>query len=153
MEKRLNKIFTTNLINALDNLTIDHNPDWGVMTAKQMLNHLIQSSKMIHFGNKKLLIKERYIEQAIAFLYNNEEIKRGLVVPNNIGFQFDNKIINDIEQLKIELINSSRNMLGFLNKNTDFKAIHPFFGELNANQWILFQRKHYKHHLSQFRLL
>lgn len=153
MEKELTHFFNTSLTTGLGKLKTDSKAEWGTMTAKQMLMHLIQSSKMMHFGNNTLLIKEKYIEKAIAFLYSDKEIKKGLVVPNDIGFNFDENINEDIEKLKGELRKSTNNMLAFLNENTDFKAIHPFFGELNTKQWILFQRKHYMHHLSQFGLL
>jgi len=152
VEKELNKFFTSTLVTALENLKADSKAKWGTMTAKQMLLHLIQSSKMMHFGNNTLLIKEEYVEKAIAFLYSDKAIKKGLVVPNDIGFNFTNNN-EDIEELKAELINSSNNMLAFLIENTDFKAIHPFFGELTAEQWLLFQKKHFTHHLSQFDLL
>jgi len=153
MEKELTHFFNTYLTNALRNLKEDSKAEWGTMTAKQMLIHLIQSSKMMHFGNDTLLIKEKYVEKAITFLYTDKEIKKGLVVPNDIGFNFTDNIYENIEELKDELINSSDNMLEFLIENTDFKAIHPYFGELNTQQWILFQRKHYLHHLNQFSLL
>jgi len=123
------------------------------MTAKQMLLHLIQSSKMMHFGNNTLLIKDEYVEKAIAFLYSDRAIKKGLVVPIDIGFNFKQNINEDIEELKGKLINSSDNMFTFLIEKTDFKAIHPYFGKLDTKQWILFQRKHYSHHLNQFGLL
>jgi len=152
VEKELNKFFTSTLVTALENLKADSKAEWGTMTAKQMLLHLTQSSKMMHFGNNTLLIKEEYVEKAIAFLYSDKAIKKGLVVPNDIGFNFTNNN-EDIEELKAELINSSNNMLAFLIENTEFKAIHPYFGELNTKQWILFQKKHYLHHLSQFGLL
>ncbi|MBC8510244.1 MAG: DUF1569 domain-containing protein [Cryomorphaceae bacterium] len=152
MEKELTHFFNTSLTNALRSLKEDSKAKWGTMTAKQMLIHLIQSSKMMHFGNNTLLIKEEYVEKAIAFLYTDKAIKKGLVVPNDIGFNFTNNN-EDIEELKAELINSSNNMINFLIENTDFKAIHPYFGELNTKQWILFQKKHYSHHLSQFDLL
>jgi len=153
MEKELTHFFNTTLTNALGNLQKDNKAKWGAMTAKQMLIHLIQSSKMMHFGNNTLLIKEEYVEKAIAFLYTEKEIKKGLVVPNDIGFNFNEQINEDIEELKRELIHSSDSMLAFLIENTDFKAIHPYFGELDTKQWILFQRKHYSHHLNQFGLL
>jgi oxepin-CoA hydrolase/3-oxo-5,6-dehydrosuberyl-CoA semialdehyde dehydrogenase len=153
MEKELTHFFDTSLTIALRNLKEDSKAKWGTMTAKQMLIHLIQSSKMMHFGNNTLLIKEEYVEKAIAFLYTDKAIKKGLVVPNDIGFNFMNNINEDFEELKAELINSSNNMINFLIENTDFKAIHPYFGELNTKQWILFQKKHYSHHLSQFGLL
>ena len=153
MEKELDKFFKSTLVSALENLKSDNKAEWGTMTAKQMLLHLIQSSKMMHFENNTLLIKEEYVEKAIAFLYTDKEIKKGLVVSNDIGFNFKENINEDIEELKGELINSSDNMFTFLIENTDFKAIHPYFGELDTKQWILFQRKHYLHHLNQFGLL
>ena len=153
MEKELTHFFDTTLTTALANLKEDSKAEWGTMTAKEMLIHLIQSSKMMHFGNNTLLIKEEYVEKAIAFLYTDKAIKKGLVVPNDIGFNFTDNIIEDIEELKLEFIHSSDKMLTFLIENTDFKAIHPYFGELNTTQWILFQKKHYSHHLNQFKLL
>ena len=153
MEKNLNNFFTNTLVNVLRNLTTDSKPEWGTMTPKQMLIHLIQSSKMMHFGNSIILIKEKHIKQSIAFLYSDKEIKKGLVVPKDIGLNFDKDIYQDIEELKKELINSTDTMIVFLNKNINFKAIHPFFGELTAEQWLLFQRKHFTHHLNQFSLL
>ena len=153
MEKDLTYFFNTTLANALISLETDSKAEWGAMNAKQMLIHLIQSSKMMHFGNSTLLIKEEYIEKAIAFLYSDKEIKRGLVVPKEIGYSFDDDIATNIDELKEELIESTNTMLAFLIKNKDFKAIHPFFGELTAVQWSIFQRKHYTHHLSQFGLL
>ena len=153
MEKELDKFFTSTLSTALENLKADSRAEWGTMTAKQMLLHLIQSSKMMHFGNNTLLIKDEYVEKAIAFLYSDRAIKKGLVVPIDIGFNFKQNINEDIEELKGKLINSSDNMFTFLIENTDFKAIHPYFGKLDTKQWILFQRKHYSHHLNQFGLL
>ena len=153
MEKELTHFFDTTLTTALANLKEDSKAEWGTMTAKEMLIHLIQSSKMMHFGNKTLLIKEEYVEKAIDFLYTDKEIKKGLVVPNDIGFNFTKNVNENIKELKDELITSSDNMLAFLIENTDFKAIHPYFGELDTKQWILFQRKHYSHHLNQFGLL
>ena len=153
MEKDLTYFFNTPLTTGLGKLKTDSKAEWGTMTAKQMLIHLIQSSKMMHFGNSTLLIKEEYIEKAIAFLYSDKEIKRGLVVPKEIGYSFNDHIATNIDELKEELIESTNTMLAFLIKNKDFKAIHPFFGELTAVQWSIFQRKHYTHHLSQFGLL
>tara|TARA_B110000483_G_C17787294_1_gene386094 strand:- start:77 stop:538 length:462 start_codon:yes stop_codon:yes gene_type:complete len=153
MEKEITYFFNIPLNNAIRKLKEYNKAEWGSMTAKQMLVHLIQSSKMMHFENTTLLIKEENVKKAIAFLYSNEEIKKGLVVPTNIGFNFTENIDKDIKELKKELINSSNNMITFLIKNKDFKATHPYFGELNAKEWILFQKKHYSHHLNQFGLI
>ena len=117
---------------------------------ESFFNHL---KKMMHLENTKLLIKEKNIEKAIAFLYTDKAISKGIDIPKDIGYNFDNPTTEDIEQLKTELFNSTTTMLNFLTKNTDFRAVHPFFGELRAEQWLLFQKKHFTHHLSQFGLL
>ena len=31
--------------------------------------------------------------------------------------------------------------------------LHPFFGDLDKEEWLLFQYKHFYHHLSQFGLM
>ena len=80
-------------------------------------------------------------------------IKFVIKIPKDIGYNFEDGITEDVEQLKEELLESSNAMLIFLSENTDFKSIHPFFGELTAEQWLLFQKKHFTHHLSQFNLL
>ena len=153
MKTELNTFFSTTVPSALEELQADTKSHWGKMTAPQMLTHLIQSSKMIHLENPKLIIKEKYIEKAIAFLYTDKPLAKGIEAPKNLGYHFDDEIIEEIEVIKIKLITSTHAMLSFLSQNTDFQAIHPFFGELNSQQWLLFQKKHFSHHLSQFGLL
>jgi len=153
MEKEITNFFTSTLVESLENLKTDSKSEWGTMTAKQMLIHLTQSSKMMHLENTKLLIKEKYIEKAIAFLYTDKAISKGIDIPKDIGYNFEDGITEDVEQLKEVLLESSNAMLIFLSENTDFKSIDPFFGELTAEQWLLFQKKHFTHHLSQFDLL
>ena len=132
MEKEITNFFISTLVESLENLKTDSKSEWGTMTAKQMLIHLTQCSKMMHLENTKLLIKEKYIEKAIAFLYTDKAISKAIDIPKDIGYNFDNAITEDIEQLKTELFNSTTTMLNFLTKNTDFRAVHPFFGELTA---------------------
>jgi len=153
MKLELSTFFTATVPSALDKLKADSKANWGRMTAEQMLIHLIQSSKMMYFKNPKLLIKEKHIEKAIAFLYTDKPISKGVEIPKNIGYNFDDYNLEQIEETKEELINSTNKMLSLLSKNNDFKAIHPFFGELNAQQWLLFEKKHFIHHLSQFDLI
>ena len=86
-------------------------------------------------------------------MYTDKPIAKGIKMPKDIGYNSDDGIAENIEDLKIQLIDSTKTMFSFLSENSDFKAIHPFFGELNTEQWLLFQRKHFTHHLSQFNLL
>ncbi len=153
MQNQFNTFFTTTLSNALKDLNEANKPQWGSMTAKQMLIHLTQGSKMMHLEGIKLVVKEKHIEKAIAFLYSEKPINKGIEIPKDIGYDFNDGITKDIEVLKTELINATNIMYAFFINNPDFKAIHPYFGNLSAEQWLLFQKKHFTHHLSQFRLL
>ena len=153
MEGELEKFFTYDLNIALFNLQQGSKAKWGTMTSNEMICHLIQSSEMMHFGNINLLIKEENIKNAIAFLHSKKEIKKGLIVPNNIGYTFNKNHKKDITILKEELKICTLKMFTFLNENNNFISIHPFFGELTAYDWKIFQRKHYKHHLKQFDLI
>ena len=59
MEKDITNFFTSTLVESLEDLKTDSKSEWGTMTAKQMLIHLKQSSKMMYLENTKLLIKEK----------------------------------------------------------------------------------------------
>lgn len=139
-----------NIISALDSTT---KPEWGEMSPTQLLEHLIQSCNMIHQNNTKILIQEKYIEKAIAFLYTDKALQKGIKVDETIGYSFSIDESKDLESLKTQLIAAVEKMVSFLETNSNFKAIHPYFGELNSEQWLLFQKKHFTHHLSQFGLL
>ena len=115
MEKEITNFFTSNLVESLENLKTDSKSEWGTMTAKQMLIHLTQSSKMMHLENTKLLIKEKYIEKAIAFLYTDKVISKAIDIPKDIGYNFDNAITEDIEQLKNRAIQFYNYYAQFLN--------------------------------------
>jgi len=115
MEKEITNFFTSTLVESLENLKTDSKSEWGTMTAKQMLIHLTQSSKMMHLENTKLLIKEKYIEKAIAFLYTDKVISKAIDIPKDIGYNFDNAITEDIEQLKNRAIQFYNYYAQFLN--------------------------------------
>ena len=67
MKRELNIFFTTTISSSLKKLSEDTKPTWGTMTAKKMLIHLMQSSKMMHLGNTKLVIKEKHIKNPLPF--------------------------------------------------------------------------------------
>ena len=126
MEKDLTYFFNTTLANALIKLEIDSTAVWGKMTTKKMLFHLIQSSKMMHFENSNILIKEEYIEKAIAFLYSDKEIKRGLVVPKEIGYSFDDGY--EIQAMGCTF--TSTDLTITMEQSIDTAWIEPGFGDI-----------------------
>ena len=41
----------------------------------------------------------------------------------------------------------------FFKDDADKKTLHPVFGELNYEEWVLLHYKHVMHHLRQFGLM
>lgn len=150
-KQKIQQFFLEGVPAALDKLAVDTLPLWGSMHAKQMLTHLIQSTEMIHFqGEMKLRIPAEKSERAIAFLYTDKPIQKGVQVPLDIGYNLADGNEQELAQLKTDLEKAIQKMLTYFQENPSHQSVHPYFGELNAEQWLLFQRKHFQHHLRQF---
>ena len=153
-EQAINEFFLEGVPAALKKLAADTLPLWGSMHPKQMLLHLIQSTEMIHFqGEMKMRIPEEKMEKAIAFLYSEKPIMRGVQVPLDIGYNLADGNELELEQLKTDLEKAVSKMLTYFQENPTHQSIHPYFGNLNTEQWLLFQRKHFQHHLGQFGMI
>jgi oxepin-CoA hydrolase / 3-oxo-5,6-dehydrosuberyl-CoA semialdehyde dehydrogenase len=150
-EQEIQKFFLEGVPASLEKLTVDTLPLWGSMDAKQMLVHLLQSTKMLHFkGEMQLRIPANKTEKAIAFLYTEKPIQKGVQVPLDIGYNLSNGSEHELSQLKTDLLEAITQMLHYFQAHPEHQSMHPFFGILNTEQWPLFQRKHFQHHLEQF---
>lgn len=150
-EQAINEFFLEGVPAALHKLAVDTLPLWGTMNCKQMLVHLKQSTEMIHFqGELNMRIPEEKIERAIAFLYSDKAIQKGVQVPLDIGYDLSDGSKEEMEQLKADLVIAIKKMLHYFQENPKHQSVHPYFGTLNVEQWLLFQRKHFQHHLRQF---
>ena len=76
MEKEITNLFTSTLVESLETLKTDSKSEWGTMTAKQMLIHLTQSSKMMHLENNKLLTKENTLKKPLPFYIPTKPLAR-----------------------------------------------------------------------------
>jgi len=138
---------------ALDQLTRDTKPQWGVMTAQHMVEHLIVTYKMA-IGRIKipLVISPEKAERNKAYLIADSPMRRSVPSPsgnNDLQPLRAASLEEAVEKLKLEIQNFGE----FIEAHPDHKAIHPYGGELNAEQWLLFNRKHMKHHFIQFGLI
>lgn len=150
-EQAINKFFLKGVPAALEKLAVDTLPLWGSMHPKQMLLHLRQSTEMIHFqGEMKMRIPEEKTARAIAFLYSDKPIQKGVQVPLDIGYNLADGSQEELAQLKTDVERAIQKMLSYFQENPSHQSIHPYFGNLNVEQWLLFQRKHFQHHLRQF---
>lgn len=137
----------------LDQLKADAQPQWGLMTAQHMVEHLIVTYKMA-IGRIKipLAIPEEKAGRNRAYLIQDSPMRRSVPSPtgnNDLQPLRSGSLEEAIDKLKSEI----KKFGEFIEQNPDHVAIHPFGGELNANEWLLFTQKHMKHHFIQFGLI
>jgi len=140
----------------LKNLDADTKPVWGRMTPQHMLEHLMwaldgsSSSSQLKVANSPTLQKMRplirsYVLGSVRLPRNVQlsKTKKDLLPLKNESFEAAKK------KLEISIDNA---LEVFLN-NQQFQNNHPFAGPFNSKEWIIFHRKHFIHHFTQFGLL
>lgn len=137
------------IIQKLDTLNADSKPLWGEMSAQRMVEHLTDTVK-IASGKVKfpLVVPEDKIEKMISFLDSDKPMAR------NIEVSFAKKS-EELRNEEIELAIDE-----FLLEWIDFEEhysedpnrteLHPYYGQLNYDQWCKLNAKHLKHHFEQF---
>ncbi|MGY3211015.1 DinB family protein [Mucilaginibacter sp. HD30] len=132
------------IINRVGAINEKSTPQWGKMTAYQMLKHCIKWEDMLlnKTQYKQSLLGKIVGKIALKDMLKDEPAKRNL--PTVSGF--DIKGSGDVEDAKKEWIDlltehDYQEATGFL---------HPFFGKLSADEAGRMAYKHTDHHSRQF---
>lgn len=137
----------------LAKLTTEHSAAWGKMTPQHMVEHLIITFKMsIGKINIPFVTKEEDWPKTKAYLMKDSPMRRN--VPSPVG---NNDLLPlrfpDLDAAKAKLLQERDAFLQFVKEEPDFLANHPYGGPMTAQEWLLFHRKHFKHHFIQFGLI
>jgi hypothetical protein len=132
------------LIGRINSLNENSSPQWGKMNVYQMLKHCILWEEML-LGKKQYrqsFLGRLFGKIALKSMLKDEPIKPNL--PTVPAFKISTN--GDVASAKAEWI-------GLLEeharqKNAGF--VHPFFGQLTAEQAGRIAFKHIDHHLRQF---
>ena len=140
-------------LELLNELEPQQKPLWGKMTPQHMVEHLILAVQM---SNGKLKLECFNLPEKIPSL------KRFLLSSRPMPKLFVNPVIGEalrpleyssleeaIEKLKKEI----DDYILFFENNPGAIPVNVTFGELNKEEWIVFHKKHFTHHLSQFGLM
>lgn len=128
---------------------------WGKMNAQQMIEHL---AFVFKFSSKKIILPLQtpveFLPKFKAFLLSDKEFRESTKAPD---------IIIPEEPLALrnlsyaEAINELETEIGdfvlYFKDDPERKTLHPVFGELNFEEWILLHYKHLVHHAKQFELM
>ncbi|MDN3691770.1 hypothetical protein QWZ06_05645 [Chryseobacterium tructae] len=148
MKKNLFKKEAADLIvSRVNNLSAAHLPQWGIMTASEMLLHCNSCNQQIleeSRGNNKTKIKQYFLR--ILALYIAPNFKRnikGEPMHHTKGKTTD----LDFEKHRNEFIL----LINEFPVNTrPLTLTHPAFGNISTHEWGIAAYKHMDHHLRQF---
>ncbi len=144
---------TTGSFIALEKLTPDTPPKWGVMSAQQMIEHLTHFYEVsVEEVPAKLYSPEAHLPKYMEFLMSEKEFRENTKAPiellGDVPMPLKNGSLGEaIKKLK----DTVERFVKFFEE--DRKTLHPVFGQLNYEEWIRLHYKHVVHHLKQFDLL
>ncbi len=140
---------------ALTNLSTDTPAGWGKMNAQQMLEHL-QDFFNVSIEKKlyALVTPEEQLPLYRQFLYSDKKFRENTKAPPEIiGEEPLSARTSSIEEAKQQLQQAINDFFKYFKDQPGKQTIHPVFGSLNFEEWILLHHKHVTHHCRQFSLM
>lgn len=132
------------LVARINKLDEHSQPQWGKMTVYQMIKHCAKWDDML-LGKttyKQSLLGRIVGKFALKDMMKDEPAKHNL--PTVPSFKITGN--GDVAAAKIEWLN----LINEYNGKTPAGFMHPFFGQLTAEQAGQMAYKHIDHHLRQF---
>ncbi|MFN4075948.1 MAG: phenylacetic acid degradation bifunctional protein PaaZ [Cloacibacterium sp.] len=145
-----------NIQKLLNGLTENTKPNWGKMTAQQMLEHL-ETTLLYSIGEpeaEKCFTPEEHLEKNQDSLYNHRKMPKDFPAPflPEDGTLPELKYKN-LEQAKDKFLENLQKYQIYYRENPEAEHMHFVFGKLNKEMMELMHRKHFTHHFEQFNLI
>ena len=139
------------LLIGLNKLTPSQQPVWGEMSSQRMVEHLSEMLRMAQGTTLfTLSIPEDKVAKMQDFLYSDKEMAKNIAVDIAPA---DRELRNDELELAIdEFTEEWINFIDFFEATPGVKTMHPFYGYLDFDLWMLMHKKHFYHHFKQFQL-
>lgn len=137
----------------LSRLSDDTAPKWGILTPQHMVEHLVSSWRISNGkAQAPCITPEERLSALRQFLFSDKPFQKNIknpILPEGLT-PLRKK---NLEEANQQLVNEIRDFFAYFEEHPNSKPIHPIFGELDKEGWLLFQEKHIKHHFEQFGLL
>ncbi len=150
----LEDFFKTKVPAIISHIKGDEPALWGIMTVHHMLEHLVLPLNFVN-GTTPMtqLIPDEKLPRQLEFLASNLGLPKNfkpifLPTDKNVPLVFDT-----LDKSKKYLLEKVEEFLSIIQSSNFTNAIHPFYGTLDKNGWLLFQYKHFAHHFMQFGLM
>ena len=150
----LEDFFQTKIPQIIDNVRGDEPANWGLMNVHQMLEHLLFP---LNFAITEfpilMLTPEEKLPRQREFLISEYGMPKNFKTPFLPIDKTVPLIKQDLEDSKFLLKETIQQFLNVINASGFITKLHPVFGQLDKQQWLTFQYKHFSHHFMQFGLL
>lgn len=139
----------------IDSLSAEVTPLWGKMNSHQMIEHLTDffnvSLEKIVFP---LMVPEEQLPKYRQFLYSDIPFRENTKAP--AGVLGDTPLpvrAETLTEAKNQLQETVINFFTYFTAQPGRTSMHPVFGMLTFDEWVMLHYKHVQHHLRQFRAL
>lgn len=141
------------LLEALAALRASARPQWGRMTAQEMVEHLLWAFELsTGEAQAGCPIPEPQRQRAKAFLYDNRPTPREFMNPV-LAAGLPPLRHDGLTEAMASLRTAANQFLGQAASAPDITRTHPVFGPIGMDEWARAHFKHTYHHLLQFGLL
>ena len=142
-------------INLIKDLPADAAGKWGKMNAQQMIEHVTGffkvSSGKLHFD---LVTPEEHLPKFKEFLLGDKEFRENTKAPVSVlGEEALPLRTANMNDAVAALQKSIDEFILYFKEDARKTTLHPVFGKLNFEEWILLHYKHVLHHAKQFGLI
>lgn len=134
----------------LEQLTADTEPQWGMMTAQHMLEHLAKITKtsVKSYGEPPAQPTEGQLKFK-AFIENGQPFKKN----DSKAGKLDDLFYSTFDEARQAVVEAVQRFYNAFEQNPDLQPYNPIMGALSFNELQHFHHKHYRHHFEQFGLL
>jgi len=155
MDQDKRSFLEAGLWDPLQNLSEDTTSNWGKMNAQQMLEHLEDFfSVSIEEKIYALITPEEQLPLYKQFLYSDKKFRENTKAPVAIIGEEPLPIRNSsMEEAKQQMQQTINAFFKYFTDHPGKQTVHPVFGLLNFEEWVLLHYKHVTHHYRQFSLL
>jgi hypothetical protein len=128
---------------------------WGKMNLQQMVEHVTDFFNVSHGKIQlPLVTPEEHLPKLKAFLLSDKEFRENTKAPAEIlGEEPPAESNESLDFALMQLEKSIHHFFEHFESNPAVFTIHPVFGNLNFEEWILLHYKHVQHHAKQFGLI
>ena len=155
MDAQKLQFVTKDCLPLFKNIKGDAIGNWGIMNGQQMVEHVAAffavSSGKIKFD---LVTPLEHLPKYKEFLLSDKDFRENTKAPASVISE--EALPLRYATMDEALENLQESITAFENyfKDDALKTtLHPVFGELNFEEWVLLHYKHVRHHLKQFGML